>query len=315
MRDGPERLRSPGIRAAPLTSMFVRTVIDIAVPLITIVLMAVVGTDLRLADFRRLFRRSRLVWAGLVAPPLVLPPIALGLITLMRPPLPIATGLLLIAACPVGGISNAFSYLARAATALSVTLTAMSCLLATITMPAISAGFASATRELTGARVPISALVAQLVFAIGLPVTLGMVARSRWPEATARVAPVMYRIAFVLLFLLLGLVILADVRAFVGALPHAVPLAGMFVAASFLVGGGIGHILGGDRREQVTLAIEFATRNVAVATMIAVTVLGRVEFATFATAYFLTELPLMTATAFVIRYALEPPSGAPARVA
>ena len=44
--------------------------------------------------------------------------------------------------------------------------------------------------------------------------------------------------------------------------------------------------------DRFTLATEFATRNVAVATAIAVTLLGRAEFALFATTYFLTELPL-----------------------
>ncbi len=48
-----------------------------------------------------------------------------------------------------------------------------------------------------------------------------------------------------------------------------------------------------DRGDRFTIAAEFGTRNVAVATAIAVTMLGRVEFARFATAYFLTELPLM----------------------
>ena len=37
-----------------------------------------------------------------------------------------AGGLLLVAVCPIGGISNTYSYLARAATALSVSLTGLS---------------------------------------------------------------------------------------------------------------------------------------------------------------------------------------------
>jgi ACR3 family arsenite efflux pump ArsB len=59
--------------------------------------------------------------------------------------------------------------------------------------------------------------------------------------------------------------------------------------------------LGAHWPDGVALAIEFATRNVAVATMAAVTVMGRIEFAIFGTAYFLTEVPLMVATAVVLR--------------
>ena len=54
-----------------------------------------------------------------------------------------------------------------------------------------------------------------------------------------------------------------------------------------------------DRR--FTLATEFATRNMAVATAIALTLAGRVEFAVFATTYFLTEIPLMLCAIVVYR--------------
>ncbi len=42
-----------------------------------------------------------------------------------------------------------------------------------------------------------------------------------------------------------------------------------------------------------TVAAEFATRNVAVATTVAVTLLHRTDFAVFAVTYFITEVPLM----------------------
>ena len=50
-----------------------------------------------------------------------------------------------------------------------------------------------------------------------------------------------------------------------------------------------------------TLATEFATRNIAVAAAMAVTLAGRVEFALFATTYFLTEAPLMVGAIIVFR--------------
>ena len=65
-----------------------------------------------------------------------------------------------------------------------------------------------------------------------------------------------------------------------------------FVLLSFAVGWLLGGLLRAEPRERFTLAMEFATRNVAIATAVAVTLLGRVEFAVFATTYFMTELPL-----------------------
>ena len=284
--------------------MSISAVIDIAIPLITFILLASVGTDLKAVDFRRLFRRSRMLSAGLLVPPLVLPALALGLIAVAQPPAPVASGLLLIAMCPVGGISNTFTFLARASTALSVALTTLSCLMAPLTVPAIGAGLALLSQQRLVTRVPVGGLLKQLLATVALPVSLGMIARARWPDLTDQYRPTLQRLGFALLALLLVLIVLADVRGFLRALPFAVPLAAAFVASSFVVGGGIAHALGGDARDRATLAIEFATRNVAVATMIAVTILGRVDFATFASAYFLTELPLMTAAVVALRPAL-----------
>lgn len=284
-------------------------VISVAIPVITFVLMAVVGSDLRREDFRRLLRQSRLVWAGLLIPPVVLPPLALGLIALLGPPAPIAMGLLLVAACPVGGISNTFTYLARANTTLSVLLTALSCLGAALTMPVVGAALGAVRHEAIVAAPPASALFAHLLLAVALPVSLGLFARTRWPAATERLRPAAWRLAIALLALLIALIILNDVPAFMASLPDAVPLAVCFIAASLAIGAAVARTLRANWPDGVALAVEFATRNVAVATMAAVTVMGRVEFAIFGTAYFLTEVPLMVGAALVLRQVAQRRAG------
>jgi ACR3 family arsenite efflux pump ArsB len=80
-----------------------------------------------------------------------------------------------------------------------------------------------------------------------------------------------------------------------------VPLAGAFVAVSFAIGWMAAMAGRADRRVRFTLAVEFATRNVAIATAVAVTLLQRVDFAVFATTYFLVELPLMLTAVAVFR--------------
>jgi BASS family bile acid:Na+ symporter len=147
---------------------------------------------------------------------------------------------------------------------------------------------------------PPALLVVQLLATVVVPVSLGMSVRHRWPAFAERHQPSLQRTGFALLAALLAMIIVADTPSFVAGLPGAVPLSAAFVAGSFVVGGGVGHALDADLRERIALAIEFATRNVAVATTLAVT-LGRIEFATFATTYFLTELPVMVTAAVVFR--------------
>lgn len=288
-------LERPGRFAMSLGALIV-----VATPAITFVLLAAVGCDLRLSDFRRVLGQPRLVAAGVLVPPLVLPPLAIALTAWFEPPPPIASGLLLMALCPVGGISNTFTYLARGATALSVTLTALSCVLAAVTIPALGALVWQVVGQPLIARIPLSLLLGQLLSTVVLPVSLGMVVRHRWPQFAADHQASLQRTAFGLLALLVAMIVLADTRAFVANLPSAVPLSGTFVVCSVLVGGGVAHLLGGDIRDRIAVAIEFATRNVAVATTLAV-LLGRLELAAFTTTYFLTELPIMTAAVIVFR--------------
>jgi ACR3 family arsenite efflux pump ArsB len=57
--------------------------------------------------------------------------------------------------------------------------------------------------------------------------------------------------------------------------------------------------LGSDDR--FTPAMVLAVRNVVIATAVAVTVLGHVEFAVFATAYFLNQVPVIAAAVALFR--------------
>ena len=96
------------------------TLLGVAAPMTTFMLMTAIGLDLTAEDFVRLRQRRALVLVGLLAPWFLLPIIALGLTRLLQSPPDIAAGVLLISACPIGSVSNTFCYLARASPALSI---------------------------------------------------------------------------------------------------------------------------------------------------------------------------------------------------
>jgi BASS family bile acid:Na+ symporter len=278
-----------------------KPIVDVLVPLITFGLLLTVGADLRVDDFRRLVRQPRIVLAGLLLPLLVLPVLAVALIGAFKPAPEIATGLLLVAACPIGGLSNYYSYLARASAALSVTLTGLSCLLAIVTIPVLGAAFERALGVSLGIRAPLPLLLAQILAMLVLPVWVGMWARRRWPHAIDRWQPRLRRWGMVGLCVLLALVVVSGVGGFVAALAVTAPLAATFVVGSFVAGWIGGVLVRAAPEDGFTLAAEFATRNVAVATVLAVTFLGRIEFATFATTYILTEIPLLLVAVVAFR--------------
>jgi bile acid:Na+ symporter, BASS family len=238
-------------------------------------------------------RQPRLLAIGLLAPLAALPFVAFAAIALVGPPAAMATGLLLVAACPIGGISNTYSHLARASTALSVTLTGLSCLLTTVTIPLLTRVFEVALGRPLGFRVSPGVLLVQLVVVLGMPIAVGMGIRRRWPQFAAQRRGAIRRAGFVVLALLVAFVLGSEAHAFVAGLSQLVPLTAVFVTLSFALGWVAGLVARARCRDRFTLAVEFSTRNVAVAASIAVTLLHRIDLAVFATSYFVIELPLM----------------------
>jgi bile acid:Na+ symporter, BASS family len=279
----------------------VKALLDLAVPSLTFLLLLAVGLDLTPAEFARVRRQRTVLAAGLVGPLLVLPPLALLLVVLFRPSSDLQAGLLLVAACPIGGISNTYSYLAKASTALSVTLTACSSLVAVVTIPALALVFGAALGHPVGYTVPLPFMLAQLLLMLAAPVVLGMWVRFNHPALATRSQPYFRALGFGGTAALIVLIVASDPIVFVSGLSGTVPLGATFIAASFLAGWLIGIASAASPSDRFTLATEFATRNMAVAAAIAMTLAGRVEFAVFATTYFLTEIPLMLCAIVVYR--------------
>lgn len=287
-----------------------KTVLDIAIPVIAILIMIPVGLDLTPGDFRKVVRSPRLMGAALVGQVLLLPLCAIALVHILDLKPHITNGLLLIAACPAGGLSNCYTYLARARTALSVSLTAGSCLAGLGTMPLVMAAYRFLGQSL-GFEVPAGRLVGHVFLMLVLPVLAGMALRHYHPAFAARHDMTFRRVSLAGLALLIGYIISEEGVRVAKEITETMLAAGMFVCLAMASGYGIGVFSGGDTKDSFTLLIEFAVRNVAIATAIAVTVLGRLEFAAFATAYFLIETPFLCAAVLLFKMRYGPAARMP----
>ena len=122
-----------------------------AVNAIIAVMMFGAALELRLDDFRRVAQRPAGLFAGFTAQA-VLTPAATCLLTIVLDVEPaLALGMMLVAACPSGALSNVLTWRARGTVALSVALTTLSSLAATVLTPlnfALYAGLNPATRAL-----------------------------------------------------------------------------------------------------------------------------------------------------------------------
>jgi len=98
-------------------------------------MMLGVALELKLEDFKRIFIAPKAPAIGLGAQFILLPALTFLLTLILRPPPSIALGMILVAACPGGNLSNIITYLARGNCAVSVSMTAVSTLAAIVMTP------------------------------------------------------------------------------------------------------------------------------------------------------------------------------------
>jgi bile acid:Na+ symporter, BASS family len=277
-----------------------KPVLDIGVPALVILTMVAVGLGLTVGDFRRVVSMPGLVAAATVGQLVFLPLIALVLVRSLGLSPAVEKGMLLVAACPVGSMANLYGHLAKANVALSVTLTAVSCLAALVTMPALMMGFQAYIGETAAFVVPIQAIIGQLLLALILPILTGMAIRRGWPAFTERHRLGLFALGLGALAALIGLVIAQEAGHFAAELGDIARAVTLLTALALAAGWATGWA-GGNRTDRFTVGLVFVVRNVGVVTAVAVTVLGRLEFAVFASAYFLSQAPLLLAAAFLHR--------------
>jgi BASS family bile acid:Na+ symporter len=94
-----------------------------------------VALNLKLDDFKHLFSKPRKILIGLSSQLILLPILTLVLIYFWNAQYSIALGMVLVASCPGGNISNYATHLSRGNTALSITLTTIVTLSAAVITP------------------------------------------------------------------------------------------------------------------------------------------------------------------------------------
>lgn len=259
-------------------------------------LMFVVGLQLTPADFQRVLEAPRAVIGGTLGQLMLLPLMTWGIVSVFDAPPVLAVGAILLAATPGAGMSNVMSAISGANVALSVTLTAVASFLAVGTMPLMaSIGIDTFLGDAVDVDVPLVTLFSQLVLALAVPIGIGMLVRSRRPEASVRYVARANRFAVIAILVLTPLSALGNNEL----LPSGAELllaisAGLaWTFAAMAIGWGVGSLLRLDEDDRFTFLIEFSARNIALTVIVAIGSLGRIDLALFAGAYSMIGFPLV----------------------
>src|SRR5205823_1680558 len=125
--------------------------------------------------------------------------------------------------------------------------------------------------------------------------------RHCWPDISRHHGRSLLGFSIATLAALLGFIIVQEAEQFVSAMSDIAAATTLLTVLAFGAGWATSWAQGAGATDRFTVGMVFVVRNVGVATAIAVTVLGRVEFAVFATAYFLAQVPILVVAVLVFR--------------
>ncbi|MBF0397201.1 MAG: bile acid:sodium symporter family protein [Desulfobacterales bacterium] len=162
-------------------------VIDIAIGL----MMLGVALELKVEDFKRIIASPKAPVIGMVAQFILLPFFSFLMTLIMKPHPSIALGMILVAACPGGNVSNIITYLAKGNVAVSISVTTCSTIAAIFTTPlnlALWGGLNPDTAKILKAvNIGPSDIFATIFLILGIPITIGMFISHQFPNIAEKI--------------------------------------------------------------------------------------------------------------------------------
>ena len=147
-------------------------------PIALAIIMLGLGMGLTTEDFKRVVKNPKDFSIGFICQLIILPIVAFLLIKILKTPIELALGVMIIASAPGGITSNVLTKFANGDVALSVSLTAVISIISIITVPLIV--FTSA--DLLGIsfvheKINMTGTALKMALVVAVPVILGMVIR------------------------------------------------------------------------------------------------------------------------------------------
>ncbi|MFC2112920.1 bile acid:sodium symporter family protein [Bacteroidota bacterium] len=244
------------------------------------IIMLGMGLSLVVDDFKRIVVYPKAIFIGLVNQLILLPLIGF-LIAVAFPIKPeIAIGIMILAACPGGPTSNLIAHLAKADTALSVTLTSISSLITIVTIPfIINFALEYFAEEGQIIRLNVPETILRIFLIIVIPVSIGMIIRKYKEGFAIRMGkPVRTASGIVLALIIIGIV-LKEKANFVSYFQQAGIVALLLNVGTMVVGYYSAKLFRVIEKRAISISIESGIQNGTLGITIAVVLLHSTTFA------------------------------------
>lgn len=175
------------------------------------IIMFGIALDIKIDDFKRLVNNPKILFVGLLSQFILLPFLTFVLVNIINPYPSFALGMMMIAACPGGNVSNFFSKMAKGNAALSVSLTAFSTIICLIMTPLnlkLWGSLYEPTNEiLKSVSLNPFELFKLVLLILGIPIVLGMLVNHYHHEMAKKINKLLrpFSIFFFLLLIVIAL--------------------------------------------------------------------------------------------------------------
>ncbi|MHA8070713.1 bile acid:sodium symporter family protein [Aquirufa ecclesiirivi] len=246
----------------------------VLLPLALAIIMMGLGLSLQLEDFKRVVTFPKAVVLGLFCQMILLPVICYFIALGFGLSPELAVGLMLLSASPGGPTANLYSHISKGDVALNVTLTALNSLISVFSITII-VNFAMKQFMQSDQYVPLQfSKVMEVVMIVLLPVSIGMVVRSKFSKLAATLDKPVKIASAVFLTLVIVLTIIKERNHIVDD-SKAVGLATLTLnVASMAIGYFVPLFFQLGKKQAIAIGMEIGIHNGTLAIFIALTVIG-----------------------------------------
>lgn len=224
-------------------------------PLIQLIMFGM-GTSMSFGDFAGVIKMPKGVFIGVFSHFLIMPLIGYTIASFSGFPPEIAAGIILIGCSPNGMASNVISYLAKANLALSITITAVSTLLAPLMTPMLMKLYAGAFVQ-----IDMLDMMWDIIKMVILPITFGLLfnmaltGKAKWLDKLMPLVS-MFGIAFIIV-----IITAAGHKSLLTIGPLLILLVLIHNVSGYLLGYWSGRLFKMSERDCRTIAIEVGMQN------------------------------------------------------
>lgn len=229
------------------------------------VIMFGVALGITIDDFKRLFKNPKIVFVGVLSQFILLPAATFLLILVLKPHPSFALGMMMIAACPGGNISNFYSKMAGGNAALSVSLTAFATLIC-IFMTPFNLHFWGSLYEPTNAILKTVELnpydIFKLVLLIlGIPLIAGMLVKHYHSKMASKIEKVLKPLSMLVFVALILIAFSQNLDIFTDYIHLVVFLVVFHNIFAFIIGFYTAKAFGLNKADTKTISMETGIQN------------------------------------------------------